>query len=140
MTGTDLVPHIYTKQFIYTQLNKQLKCCSKPRSKAKSGLILSSERNWYVKFGFTLPNLTNICLFKSTNAKMNPLCKSDGLTINWVQSKRSCGRNFGQGFHKYQTNRWNGCDVILPLLNVLRYANRTIHEMGVWFEYAKIQG
>ena len=84
-----------------------------------------------LNFGFTLRNLTDICLLKSTNAKINPLCKNDGLTINWVQSKRSCGRNFGQGFNKNQINRWNGYEVALPLFSLSRYANRTIHKMGV---------
>ena len=57
-----------------------------------------------LKLGCNLPNLTNICLHKSTNYKIYPFCENDKIFVkNW---KRHDWRTF-HCFHSKSCSWWN---------------------------------
>ena len=96
-----------------------------------------------MKLDCTLPNLANECLHKPTNYKLYPFCESDKDLCEKIREDMT-GRpsivftRKDAADEPFIRNSSKICKSIvgidassaLPLLNVSRYANRTVHEMG----------
>ena len=92
-----------------------------------------------LKLGCTLPNLENICLHKSTNYKFYPFClygkiredMTGGPSIVFTRKAVVDETYIRISSNDYKSIVGIDASQLYPFSILSRYANRTVHEMGI---------
>ena len=97
-----------------------------------------------LKLGCTLPNMANICLHKSTDAKFYPFTEGDkdllknSRRCHWwpiyrFYTQSSCWNFYPKVYKHMQIYCLNCCQPTIPLLDVPTHAHRSLHALGYRF-------
>ena len=104
-----------------------------------------------LKLGCTLPNLTNLCLHKTTDAKFYPFTEGDKdlfqkksrrgcwWSINRFRTRSSCWWNFYSKVYKHmQIYCWDWRQPTISLLDVSTHAYRSLYALGFEFRNEQV--